>query len=46
MVYIGSSELYKEPNFHLNKTKFFQKENIQIFHIWEDDWLYKKDIVK
>lgn len=40
------SNLHKENNFHLNKSKFFEEKSIKLFHIWEDDWLYKKDIVK
>ncbi len=40
------SELYKNNNYHLNKTNICQNKNIRLIHIWEDDWLYKKDIVK
>jgi hypothetical protein len=40
------SELYKNKLYHLNKTEICFKNNIQLIHIWEDDWLYKKDIVK
>ncbi len=40
------SELYKEKNYHLNKTEECEKNNIQLIHIYEDDWLYKQDIVK
>jgi len=40
------SELYKEKNYHLNKTKLCNDQGISLFHIWEDDWLYKQDIVK
>lgn len=36
----------KERNYHLNKDKFFEDNfNIKIFHIWENEWLEKKDIV-
>ena len=40
------SELYKNKNFHLNKTKICQDNDIQLIHIWEDDWLYKTEIIK
>jgi very-short-patch-repair endonuclease len=40
------SELYKENSYHYDKTNFFNYKGIRIIHIWEDDWLYKKDIVK
>lgn len=40
------SELYKERNYHLNKTNHFKERGIKIIHIWEDDWLNKNDILK
>jgi hypothetical protein len=40
------SDQYKEKNFHLNKTKFFREKDIQLVHIWEDDWDMKSDIIK
>jgi hypothetical protein len=40
------SEKYKEASYHQNKTFYFNKIDIKIFHIWEDDWIYKKDIIK
>ena len=40
------SELYKENNYHLNKTDDCEKQKIQLIHIYEDDWLYKQDIIK
>jgi len=40
------NELYKENNYHFNKTEECEKIGIQLIHIYEDDWLYKKDIVK
>jgi very-short-patch-repair endonuclease len=39
------SELYKEKNYHLEKTNACNNLGIQLIHIWEDDWLYKQDIV-
>jgi hypothetical protein len=40
------SSIYKEKDFHLNKTKFFQERGIHIFHIWEDDYNEKFEIIK
>ena len=40
------SELHKDKYFHLNKTKSCENKGIQLIHIWEDDWVYKQDIVK
>lgn len=40
------SELYKDNDYHLNKTIECEKQGIQLIHIFEDEWLYKKDIVK
>jgi very-short-patch-repair endonuclease len=40
------SEVNKENNYHLNKTEACEEQGIQLIHIWEDDWLYKQDIIK
>lgn len=40
------SEIYKERTYHIEKTEECLQNGIQLFHIWEDDWLYKQDIVK
>ena len=40
------SDKYKEKNYHLDKTNYFKDKGIRIIHIWEDDWTFKKDIVK
>jgi hypothetical protein len=40
------SELYKPNNYHLNKTEECEKLGIHLIHIYEDDWIYKQDIVK
>lgn len=36
----------KLKDYHLNKTKKCAEQNIHLIHIFEDEWLYKKDIVK
>lgn len=35
-----------ESNFHLNKTELCKKNNIQLLHIFEHEWINKKEIVK
>lgn len=40
------SEEFKGKWYHLDKTKKFQSKGINIIHIWEDDWTYKRDILK
>jgi hypothetical protein len=40
------SESQKGKNYHYNKTKRCIDLNIDLVHIWEDDWTYKNDIIK
>jgi hypothetical protein len=40
------SELYKESGYHLNKTEQCSRVGIKLIHIWEDDWMFKQDIIK
>jgi len=40
------SELYKEKNYHFDKTNNCIKKNIQLIHIWEDDWNNHPEIIK
>lgn len=40
------SDIYKNKNYHSIKTNKCLDIGVQLIHIWEDDWLYKKDIVK
>lgn len=40
------SELIKGKKYHYNKTKKSIKNNINLFHIYEDDWNYKQNIIK
>lgn len=39
-------ERFKENNYHLNKTELCEKKGIKLIHIFEDEWIYKKEIVK
>ena len=40
------SDIHKGKNFHLSKTEECQKKGVSLIHIWEDDWIYRVDIVK
>jgi len=40
------SNLFKKNNYHLNKTKICNSNNIQLIHIFEDEWDNKIEIVK
>lgn len=41
------NELNKpDKKYHLKKTELCEKNGIQLIHIFEDEWLYKTDIVK
>ena len=35
-----------DKNYHLNKTERCLEKGIQLIHIFEDEWVYKQDIVK
>ena len=39
------STLFKENNYHINKKVNCENLGIRLIHIWEDEWIYKKDIV-
>src|SRR5574343_903348 len=40
------NSLYKSSNYHLKKTEMCDKLDIRLFHIFEDEWEFKKDIIK
>jgi hypothetical protein len=40
------NELYKDKNYHKNKTETAEKNGIKLIQIYQDDWFYKNDIVK
>lgn len=40
------SELYKPDNFHIEKTEHFLSNGISLFHVWQDDWENRTEIVK
>ena len=40
------SEKYKDKNYHLGKTEECLKNGVRLIHIFEDEWINKKRIVK
>jgi len=40
------SEKFKDKNYHKTKTEFARLNGIQLMHVWEDDWMYKQEILK
>ena len=44
-LYWHSSE-YVDKNYHLDKTRLCNNKNVDLLHIFEDEWLNKKEIVK
>jgi hypothetical protein len=36
----------KDKNYHLNKTDECEEKGIQLIHIFETEWLYKKEIIQ
>jgi hypothetical protein len=40
------NEFHKPEKYHLDKSLKCQRLGIELLHIFEDDWIYKKDIVK
>jgi len=40
------SENFKDKNYHLNKTELCEEKGIKLIHVFEDEWMFKKDIVK
>lgn len=40
------SEIKKDKGYHLRKTEDCEKQGIRLLHIFEDEWLYKNNIVR
>jgi hypothetical protein len=40
------NELFKTKNYHLEKTIKCEKNGINLIHIFEDEWIYKREILK
>ena len=45
-IYWHSEKVGKDKNYHLNKTKLCNEKDIQLVHIFEDEWIDKKEIIK
>jgi len=45
-LYYHSEQFKIDKNYHLNKTELCESKNIQLIHIFEDEWIFKQDIVK
>ena len=39
------SDVYKTEKYHLNKTEECEQQNIHLIHVFENEWLFKKEIV-
>ncbi len=40
------SEEFKPRNYHKDKSEAARKQGWQVITIWEDDWLYRQDVVE
>lgn len=40
------SEINKKSDYHYNKYKISLENNVVLIQIYEDEWMYKKDIIK
>jgi len=40
------SELYRNKTYHLDKYLFFEKQDIKVIQIFENEWDFKQEIVK
>ena len=45
-LYYHNEQAGKDKNFHQNKTNKCKELGISLFHVFEDEWLHKQDIVK
>lgn len=45
-LYWHSEEKGTPKKFHVNKTNLCESKGIQLLHIFENEWVYQKDIVK
>lgn len=45
-LYWHSESNGRDRKYHLSKTNICEQKGIQLIHIFEDEWIYKQDIVK
>lgn len=43
-LYYHTEKMGKDKNYHLNKQNLARENNIKLIHIFEDEWLLKKEI--
>lgn len=36
----------KDKDYHLNKTQLLAEKGIRLIHVFEDEWIYRKEVVK
>lgn len=44
-VYFHSESFNNNPKYHLEKTNLCKEKGIRLVHIFEDEWIYKREIV-
>jgi hypothetical protein len=37
-------EFYKSKNYHIEKTEYLKKIGVDLYHIWEDDWIFNREL--
>ena len=37
-------EFYKDKKYHSDKTKYLLDKGIRLYHIWEDEWIFNRDL--
>lgn len=45
-LFYHTEDMGKDRNFHLNKTKLMNQKGYKLIHIFEDEWIHKKNIIK
>jgi hypothetical protein len=40
------NELFKSQNYHLDKTVVCEENGVELLHLFEDEWIHKKEIFK
>ena len=40
------SDIFKDKDYHINKTNMCKEKNIRLIHVFEDEWMQNSNIVK